>query len=311
MEQTAGESKLKFGENFKGKFIRFHDKNYKKLLIIPILLIISSLVYMGIFSSQNNGDFFHKDISLTGGTAVTINNQIDSADLLSMISDKLEDVNVREISDLITKEEIAVIVETRSDEPLTRQVLEDYLGYPLTEENSSFEFTGSTLSGNFYQQLLIALLIAFALMSVVVFIQFRTFVPSLSVIISAFADILMTLVLVNILGIEISGAGIVALLMLIGYSVDTDILLTNKVLKRYGKSVNRRIFDSFKTGITMTLTSLFAVILGLVIVGSFSSILYQIFLIMAIGLGFDILNTWLANVSIIKWYALRKNEVKS
>jgi len=33
-----------------------------------------------------------------------------------------------------------------------------------------------------------------------VFIIFRTFVPSTAVIISAFADILMTLVIVNILG---------------------------------------------------------------------------------------------------------------
>lgn len=272
--------------------------------------MLLSLVYMGIFYSQN-GDFFHKDISLTGGTSVTINSKIDSIDLRNAISDKLEDVNIRKISDLITKEEIAAIVETRSDESLTRQVLEDYLGYELTNENSSFEFTGSTLSGNFYTQLLISLLIAFILMSVVVFIQFRSFVPSIAVIFSAFADILMTLVLINILGIEISGAGIVALLMLIGYSVDTDILLTNKVLRRHGKSVNSKIFDSFKTGITMTSTSFFAVLLAFIIVGSFSSILYQIFLIMTIGLCFDVLNTWLTNVSIIKWYAIKKNEIKN
>ncbi len=307
-EQT--ENKPKSKENFKKRFAEFHDKNYKKLLIIPIILILLSLIYMGTFYSQN-GDFFHKDVSLTGGTSVTINNKVNLADLREAVSGKLEDVNIREISDLITKEEIAVIVETKSGESLTRQVLEDFLGYKLTKENSSFEFTGSTLSGNFYKQLLFALLIAFVLMSIVIFIQFRTFVPSAAVILSAFADILMTLVLINLLGLKISGAGIVALLMLIGYSVDTDILLTNRVLKRHGKSLNRKIFDSFKTGITMTLTSFFAVVLGLVIVGSFSSILYQIFLIMAIGLSFDIFNTWLTNVCIIKWYAIKKNEIKS
>jgi preprotein translocase subunit SecF len=84
--------------------------------------------------------------------------------------------------------------------------------------------------------------------------------------------------------------------------------LTTKSLKREEGSLNKRIFDSFKTGITMTLTSLFAVLIALVIVGPLSSILSQIFTIMVIGLSFDILNTWLTNVSLIKWYALRKKK---
>lgn len=296
-------------KKFRNKLIEFHDKNYKLLLLIPVVLLIFGFIYMGFFYSQNH-DFIHKDISLTGGTSVTINGDINPADLKNAISDKLESVNIREISDLITQKQIAVVVETKSEEQQTRKVLEDYLGYKLDDKNSSFEFTGSTLSENFYNQLLIAILIAFVLMAIVVFIQFRTFVPSMAVIASAFADIFMTLIVVNLLGIQISSAGIVAFLMLIGYSVDTDILLTTRVLKREIGTLNKRIFDSFKTGITMTLTSLFAVLAALLIVGSFSSVLYQIFLIMSIGLGFDIFNTWLTNVSIIKWYALRKEKKK-
>ncbi len=303
------EEEKKEKQNFKERFANFHDKNYKLLLLIPIILIISGFIYMGFFYSHNH-DFIYKDISLTGGTSVTINDgSINPIDLKNAISNKLENVHVREVSDLVTQKRIAVIVETKSNEQQTKKVLEGYLGYKLIEgQNSSFEFTGSTLGESFYRQLLISLLIAFVLMAVVVFIQFKTFVPSTAVIFSAFADIFMTLVLVNILGIQISSAGIVAFLMLIGYSVDTDILLTNKVLKREGKSLNNKIFESFKTGITMTLTSLFAVLTALIIVGSFSLILHQIFLILAIGLSFDILNTWLTNVSIIKWYSLKKKK---
>ncbi len=294
-------------ENIKRKLIEFHNKSYKQLLLIPLLLLIFSFGYMGFFYSTNH-DFIYKDISLTGGTSVTINEKIDVAKLKSAISDKLESVNIRDISDLATQQQIAVIIETKSDEHLTKQVLEDYLGHELNGENSSFEFTGSSLSKNFYQQLLIAILIAFVLMSIVIFIQFKTFVPSMAVILSAFADILMTLVLVNLLGIPLSSAGIIAFLMLIGYSVDTDILLINRVLKREGNTLNSKIFGAFKTGITMTLTSLFAVVVALLIIGQFSSVLYQILLIMAIGLAFDIFNTWVTNVSIIKWYVLRKEK---
>ncbi len=284
----------------------WHDKYYKILLIIPAILIIFSFIYMVNFYNQH-GDFIKKDISLTGGTSVTLYEKLDVLELKQGLQDKLQDVNVREVYDLITKEQKAVIVETISGADETRNVLENYLKHELSDENSSFEFTGSSLSKGFYKQLLIAILIAFLAMGIVIFLIFRIFMPSLAVILSAFADILMTLVTVNLLGIEVSTAGIVAFLMLIGYSVDTDILLTSRVLKREGDSLNKKIFDSFKTGMTMTLTALLSVLVALFIVRSFSSVLTQIFTILSIGLVFDIFNTWITNVSIIKWYIKSKH----
>lgn len=298
-----GQSKERFGT----KLSRFHDKHYKLLLLIPAIMLLFSFVYMGVFYS-NTGDFMHKDISLTGGTSVTVYEKRPVEQVKNDLSGQLEDLDVREIYDLITREQKAFIIETKSDANATRQVLEKYLGYDLNEENSSFEFTGAALSSSFFKQLVIAVILAFFFMAIVVFIMFRTFVPSMAIIISAFADILMTLVLFNLLGYKLSSAGIVAFLMLIGFSVDTDILLTNRVLKRHGESLNRKIWGAFKTGITMTLTSLLAVLFALIIVGSFSGILTQIFIILVFGLSFDILNTWLTNVSIIKWYVLKKEK---
>ena len=297
------EKKEKFGT----KAAKFHDKYYKLLLLIPAIILVFSIAYMAFFY-YNTGDFINRDISLTGGTSVTIHEKRNIEDVEKDLSGKLESISIREISDLITREQKAIIIETTSDAETTREVLEDYIGYTLTEENSSFEFTGSSLSKSFFRQLLIAILLAFVFMAIVVFIIFRTFVPSAAIIISAFADIFMTLTLFNILGLEMSNAGIIAFLMLIGYSVDTDILLTNRVLKRHEDPLNRRIFSAFKTGITMTLTSLMAIIFALLIVMSFSVVLTKIFTILVIGLSFDILNTWITNVSLIKWYVKSKHE---
>ena len=284
---------------------KLHNKYYKHLLLFSVLLLVSSFVYLGFFYSQNN-DFIYKDISLTGGTTVTITDNIDAVKLKEDLNNKLEEMNTREIYDLITKEQKALIIETKTDGETAKLILEEYLGYELTSENSSFEFTGSTLSENFYKQLLIAILFAFVFMGIIVFILFRTFVPSVAVIISAFADIIMTLVVVDLFGIKMSSAGIVAFLMLIGYSVDTDILLTTRLLKRSEGSLNQRIYGAFKTGMTMTLTSLMAVIVALLIVQSFSIVLTQIFTILSIGLIFDMFNTWVTNVSILKWYMEKK-----
>jgi len=224
------------------------------------------------------------------------------------LSEKLEEIDAREIYDIVSRKQKAVLITTKSESDLTKSVLEEYLGYELTEENSSIEFTGSTLSQGFYKQLIISIIFAFILMAIVVFIIFRTLIPSSAVVISAFADIFMTLVVVNLLGIKVSSAGIIAFLMLIGYSVDTDILLTNRVLKRKDDSLNERIYGAFKTGITMTLTSLLAVIFALFVVKDFSVVLTQIFTILSIGLTFDIFNTWITNVSILKWYVHSKTK---
>jgi len=283
----------------------WYNKNYKLLLLIPAVLLLFSIIYIGIFYSQNK-DFMYKDISLTGGTLITIYEKVNINDLKQNLSGKLNEINIKEIKDLMTNEQEAIIIETKSDPETSKEILEEYLGYELNDDNSSFEFTGSSLSKSFYKQLLIAILVAFIFMGLVVFIIFKNFVPSLAVILSAFADILMTLVAVNIFGMKLSSAGIVAFLMLIGYSVDTDILLTTRMLKRKEGSLNTRIFGAFKTGMTMTLTSFFAMLAALFIAKNFSVVLTQIFTILVIGLGFDMINTWITNISILKWYIERK-----
>ncbi len=289
------------------KFANWYNKNYKFLLLIPLILLILSLGYIGYFYQQN-GDFIKKDVSLTGGTTITIftAEEININNLKQSLSQKIQDFNIRELSDFRTGRQEAVIVESSIDSSELKSFLEEILGYELTEENSSIEFTGSGLSQSFYRQLQIAIIISFILMAIVVFIIFRTFAPSAAVVLSAFADIIMTLALVNFLGIRVSSAGIIAFLMLIGYSVDTDIMLTTRLLKRRDSELNKRLSNAFKTGLTMTLTSIVAISIALILTQSFSEVLKQIFTILLIGLSFDILNTWITNASILKWYLERR-----
>jgi len=292
MEQTQNHQHTK----------NWYDKIYKWIIIIPIVLIIFSVIYLVNFNVKN-GDLIYKDVSLTGGTTVTVFDSevnIESAKL--SLKEEFPDLIIREMSDIRTGKQHGFFVETTADSDSIKTALEKYLGYKLTSENSSIEFSGSSLSTGFYQQLKIAILIAFLLMAITVFFIFRTVVPSGAVILSAFADIIMTLVVVDILGIRLSTGGIVAFLMLIGYSVDTDILLTTRLIKNKDGTINQRILGAFKTGMTMTLTSITAIGISFIIIYSFSDTLRQIFGIVLIGLGFDIFNTWITNTSVLKWY---------
>jgi preprotein translocase subunit SecF len=163
---------------------------------------------------------------------------------------------------------------------------------------------GETFGKTLQSQAVLALIFSFIGMSIVIFISFRTFVPAVAVVLSAFADMVMTAATMNIIGIPLSLGTLAALLMLIGYSVDSDILLTNRVLKRQGK-LNDKLTGAFRTGIIMTSTTLAAALamfaiawLGAVL------ILMEIAAVLLIGLVFDVMNTWLTNVGILKWYVL-------
>ncbi len=279
----------------------WYDRYYKLLLAIPILFFILCIGYL-VFVYTQTGDIIYKDVSITGGTTITVFHKADIEEVKLALSEKFPDAEVRAISDIRTGEQQGFFVETRAEAEDVKKALEEYLGFPLTSENSSVEFTGSSLSSSFYNQLRIAIIIAFLLMGIVVFFIFRTPIPSLAVIFAAFADIIMTIAVIDFFHIELSTAGIVALLMLIGYSVDTDILLTMRVLKAREGKVNDRIKGAFKTGLTMTLTAIAAVTVSLIFIYTFSDILRQMFTILLIGLGFDIVNTWLTNASMLKWY---------
>jgi len=147
--------------------------------------------------------------------------------------------------------------------------------------------------------------VAFLGMSVLVFAMFRVFVPSIAVVISAFSDIVIPLALMNVLGIELSLGTVAALLMLIGYSVDSDILLNNHILRRSG-DFYESTYRAMRTGVTMTLTSITAMIVMTITATLFGiQLLAAIGTVLVFGLAADLMNTYLLNLSLLRWYKFK------
>ena len=167
----------------------------------------------------------------------------------------------------------------------------------LSTQSTSASFAGQT-------QLLAlgGVAAAFVGMSVMVFLLFRTFVPSIAVVVSAFSDVVIPVAVMNLVGIELSLGTVAALLMLIGYSVDSDILLNNHILRRSG-GFYESAYRAMRTGVTMTLTSLSAVIVMSIVATVFGvGLLAAIGTVLAIGLAADLMNTYLLNLSLLRWY---------
>lgn len=280
----------------------FFNKHFKKLMLIPIIMLVLSIGYLFVHYS-NTGEFIKKDVSLKGGITSTIYTE-KSIDVDSL-ENKLGDSSVRVLSEFGSGKQLGIIVEVSDLDPdELKPILEEYLGFELTDDIYSVEETGPSLGTSFYKELVIAVIFAFLFMGLAVFITFRTFVPSIAVIFAALADIIITLAIIDIIGLRVSSSGIVAFLLIIGYSIDTDILLTTRALKRKDGNLFGRMFNSMKTGLTMTFSTIAALTVATLFTTSF--ILKDMFTIIIIALFIDILSTYLTNAGILKLYL--KNE---
>src|SRR3989344_1748659 len=286
----------------------FLEKNYKKLFVVPIIMLIFSLIVVGFFLNKT-GELFYRDVSLKGGVSATVYEKgVDAEKLERFLEDRLGiDVFVRKLGDIATDSDVGVVVEIGenvSDE--LKKGIEEGTGIKLNKDNFSIEEVSSSLGESFYQGLLKAVLIAFILMGVVIFVAFRNFIPSAAVLLSAFLDIIFPLAIIELAEIKINAAGIAAFLLVIGYSVDTDILLTTKVLKRKEGNIYERVVDSAKTGLTMTFATIAA--LGIAYFVTTSFVLKQMFLIIVIALFVDIVSTYFMNSAILIWYCKQKEQ---
>jgi len=285
------------------KLEKFYFKNYKLLMLIPIIMLVIALGYLGIHYAVT-GEFMNKDVSLKGGITATVYTE-QAVDLDALKASLGVPSNIRNLGDFVTGKQMGFIVEVSdlSSEQL-KGILEKFLDIKLTQDNFSIEETGSKLGAAFFRQLMMALAFAFILMAISVFIAFRTFIPSIAVIFSAFCEIVIAFAIVTLSGMQISTAGIVAFLLIIGYSVDTDILLTTRMLRKKEWSLFKRITSSIKTGATMTFTTIFALIAGIIFITSY--IIREMFIIIVIALFMDLLTTYLTNAGILTWYIIRK-----
>jgi len=168
----------------------------------------------------------------------------------------------------------------------------------LTEPN--IKERTATLASDFLERAFMVVVYSVILTSIVVFLIFRSVVPSIAVLTGAGLDIIFALGAMSIFGIPLTLASFSALLMLVGFSLDTDILLTMRLVKRKEGSVAQRAYDSMKTGMTMSFATGFAFValFGLALL-THESLYYEISAVVIAGLFGDLIATWAFNAVIM------------
>lgn len=282
------------------KAIEAYVKNFtlKQMLIVPAILLVLSLLILG-YTTYRTGAPVELGMEFKGGTAI-IFDSAKTTDQLKQEYQKYPGVEVRQYSAGDRK-----IMQFSPMDPSLKNELVQKVKSEFT--NVQIQDMGEQFSKTLQSQAVRAIVISFAFMAVVIFIIYRTFVPSIAVVISAFADIAFAAAMTDVFGILLSLGTVAALLMLIGYSVDTDILLTTRLLRRKG-DLNTKTKDAMVTGLTMTTTALAALVAmffvssGLITSFTRIDIIRDISIVLIFGLIADMINTWMTNVGILRWY---------
>ncbi len=273
--------------------------DYRLLMAIPIvLLLISAAILVNKYNTT--GEWFERSIELKGGTLLNIKTGSDVyvPEVESILGDEFGSLIVRGLSGFGTHG-ISIQMEDTAD---YEAVIEKLDANGVNVIDFSLENVGSSLSDVFWSQAQTGIIIAFIMMGIIAFLVFRIFVPSLAIIMSAASDIIITLAFMQVFGVEFSLASLGALLMLIGYSVDTDIMLTSRLIREtdHDMKMNDKLRNALKTGLTMTFTSIGAMTALLVV--PLPEVLIDIASVILIGLSADIIMTWLFNSVILRWY---------
>lgn len=272
---------------------------YKFLLIIPIALFIFSIAVLANSYTQT-GEWFQRSIELKGGTQITLDapGEVDLQGITDAVSSRWP-AKVKLLRSFAAQK---LQVETGAEVP-AEDVLSELESLGLDTSDPSIQQFGPSIGEGFWYQAQLGIILAFIFMGIIVFFIFRTLVPSGAVMLCAISDIIITLGVMSLTGLELSLAGLAAILMLIGYSVDTDILLTTRLTRGSGR-LKERVRDALYTGLTMTGTTLGALVVLLVL--DINPVLSQIATILVIGLAIDLVNTWLQNSVLLRWHCERR-----
>ena len=267
-------------------------ENHKILIAIPIILALLSLVLIGFHGLEQGVD-------LKGGSQAELQllGSVTPSELEDTLDAKLNTNNIKVTNNGNNK--VTVELENNINSSTFTSAING------KAKVISYNEIGPVLSEEAMGQIYVAMIFAFLFMAITVFVVFREPVPSVAIILAALCDILIALGGMSIFKIPLSIASVGALLMLIGYSVDTDILLTTRLLKRREGTVEERAKSAMYTGLTMSFAAIAAMGILFVVTKILmpeATTLSNISAVLVIGLIGDILSTWLMNLGILKTY---------
>jgi len=270
-------------------------KKYMMQAIVPITIFILCLMYLYVQPSGLN-----LDIDFKGGTELVIASQqpFDTAKMEASM--KQYDATVRVAKSLTSYSTMVNFDAKINPTDVVKTLHQDGFAF----EKYSVQSMSPVLSASFLNQAIWVLAISFIFMFIVILFIFKSPLIGIYIAICPAMTIIETLAVTQALGFRLSLAGFAALIMIVGYSADDDVIIAQRALKRTDISMDERFRASFKTNMTMHFATMVA-LLGLFLL-SISAVITTIAIYLIIGLCLDLTNTWMLNANLLRWHIDKK-----
>ena len=224
------------------------NRYYNQFNIVSVTLVVISLIFL-VFKGLNFG------IDFKGGTLIELRSS-DNKINVSSLRDNLSQMNLGDISvkNFGNKKDFLIKFEINDNKNVIEKIkmnLENSFG-----NNFNFrrvENVGPKVSAELLRSGIIAVSVALALMLIYIWIRFE-WQFSLGAILALFHDVIVTLGLFSLLGLEINLSIIAAVLTIVGYSMNDTVVIFDRVRENLRKYSDIKIFDLTNISINETLS---------------------------------------------------------
>ena len=224
------------------------NRYYNKFNILSISLVVISLLFL-VFKGFNFG------IDFKGVTLIELRST-DSKINVSSLRDKLNQMNLGDVSVKKFGNETDFLIKFEINN--NKNVIEEIKKNFDKSFGNNFDFrrvenVGPKVSAELLRSGVIAISVALALMLIYIWIRFE-WQFSLGAILALFHDVIVTLGLFSLLGLEINLSIIAAVLTIVGYSMNDTVVIFDRVRENLKKYSDIKIFDLTNISINETLS---------------------------------------------------------
>jgi len=215
---------------FEQKINKDYVGNFKKFILVPIVLLVVAIVFVFINKGFNFG------IDFTGGTDITItqakdasikkiNKDIRSLGYTIISSESDNDGYYIKVSEILDKEDINAV---------------NYTLETNYKAKTDISVVSNLVKKDLIKNAIIALL--YAVIGIILYITIRyKFSYALSSIIALIHDSIMIVALFAIMHLEINSIFIAAILTIIGYSINNTIVIFDRIRENKHKKINDKL----------------------------------------------------------------------
>ena len=224
------------------------NKYYNKFNILSVTLVTISLILLT-FKGLNFG------IDFKGGTLIELRSS-DTKMNVSSLRDNLNQMNLGDVSVKKFGVETDFLIKFESSE--NKNVIEEIKSNLDKSFGNNFDFrrvenVGPKVSAELLKSGILAITVALVLMLIYIWIRFE-WQFSLGAILALFHDVIVTLGLFSLLGLEINLSIIAAVLTIVGYSMNDTVVIFDRVRENLRKYSDIKIYELTNISINETLS---------------------------------------------------------